>query len=247
MTFALTELPIVRSDGPRFAPDCRVRATSLALPPTLSFTRDRDRIALRLRQELGTKGLVAFGEQVHGGEIAEAVGNEPGAESGWLLMPGADAVVVPGGGAIAVARTADCVPILVASAESPWVAAVHAGWRGTLARLLEKTIDAAVASGLSPGRLSLWVGPHIGEEVFEVSPELAATFGREFAPLGFRPAGRHLDLGRLNVLQAVARGVPADRIGVSGRCTFRSDGELPSYRRDGRCRGQIYSAICASV
>lgn len=245
MRSALTDSPITRSDAPCFAPDCQVRAVSLALPPTLSFTRDCDRIAARLRQELGATGPVTFGEQVHGGVVAQVTGDPRGEGRGWLVMPGADALVVPRGGAIAVARTADCVPILVASAEAPWVAAVHAGWRGTLARIVEKTIDAAVASGLSPGRLSLWVGPHIGEDVFEVSPELAATFGREFAPLGFRPTGRHLDLGRLNVLQAVSRGVAADRIRMSGRCTFRSPGELPSYRRDGRCRGQIYSAICA--
>lgn len=205
----------------------------------------RDSAAQGLRQLLDAANAeVVFADQVHGSRVG-AADIEPSMRtgSGWRLIEACDALWTRRTNAILVSRTADCVPVVVACAASPWLATVHAGWKGTLGRILQNAIRAAAEASIQPDSLRVWIGPCISGSVYEVSEELADRFSGEFHDIGgeFR-RGRLLDLAALNRLQALHCGVPAKNICVSDLCTLSSPAVFPSYRRDGECRGQIYTA-----
>jgi hypothetical protein len=143
-------------------------------------------------------------------------------------------------------QTADCVPVLVVDPRARAVAAVHAGWRGTLAGVLTRTLELMSASfGSDPGQCRVALGPAIGGCCYEVGPEVERQFAERWPEaLDRGPTGRaRLDLARVNLLQAVAAGVPADQILSSGACTRCREQEFPSYRRDGAGCGRILSLI----
>ena len=72
--------------------------------------------------------------------------------------------------------TADCAPILMADREAGVVAAVHAGWKGAQAGVIESAIEAMESLGARPERLSAAIGPAISQAAYEVSPEFQAAF-----------------------------------------------------------------------
>jgi hypothetical protein len=94
-------------------------------------------------------------------------------------------------GSVVAIKTADCLPILLVDDRHRAVAAVHAGWRGTVAGIAQRAVEAMRAQfGSAPGDLRAAIGPGIGPCCYEVGPEVAAEFGRQ---------GRaHVDLGEAN-------------------------------------------------
>lgn len=195
---------------------------------------------MRAALGLAPSAPLLFAEQPHGNRVEFVrAGRLEGVP--WGSVAACDALTANAPGIGLVVRSADCVPIVIAGEAMPGVAVVHAGWRGTLARILEKSIDSLEQSGLNPVELMLWIGPRISGKVYQVSSELAGRFSEEFAGMGYQPDGRFLDLGEINARQAIARGVPRGRIRMSDWCTYSSPDIWPSYRRDGECRGQIYT------
>ncbi|MDK2971283.1 MAG: purine-nucleoside/S-methyl-5-thioadenosine phosphorylase / adenosine deaminase [Candidatus Sumerlaeota bacterium] len=231
-----------REDAPGALLAAEGRCVALASTPELHWQREGACLAAAIREALDAAPdtPVLTGEQVHGSVVAEVTGAAP--HEDFTEVPGVDGLWTRQRGVVLVARSADCVPVVLAAPEAGWLAVVHAGWRGTKGRIVEKSIDAAFEAGIVPESMHVWIGPCIGGDVYEVSPELAEEFAAEFASVGYRRNGRLLDLRRVNVLQASSRGVPERNIAVSAHCTLRSSGRLPSYRRDGECRGQIYTA-----
>lgn len=153
----------------------------------------------------------------------------------------ADALVTEDSGCMVSVRTADCVPILLASEDGRHVAAVHAGWRGVTANI----VAAAALQMRDIGAAA--VGPCIGHEAFEVGGEVAEAFDQAFGP---RPPMRQRDDGKWHVdlkeavrRQLVAAGVNPLRIDVSGACTHASPREFFSHRRDGLCTGRMAALI----
>jgi YfiH family protein len=134
------------------------------------------------------------------------------------------------GCAVAV-KTADCIPILLVDERRRAVAAVHAGWRGTVARIGPAALDAMRERfGTAAGDVLAAIGPGIGACCYEVGPEVAAEFGRE---------GRvHIDLAGENRLQLERAGVRA--VYVAGLCTRCRD-EFHSFRRDREAAGRMHS------
>ena len=134
--------------------------------------------------------------------------------------------------------TADCVPVLLARREGGRVAAVHAGWRGTRARILRALWEKLGSQGESPQDWVAAIGPSIGPCCYEVSEELARDFEREFAPFGEGlavPSYRHLDLPAINEQELKSIGViEVDLLRACTMCSG-SPGEWTyhSYRRDG--------------
>ena len=151
----------------------------------------------------------------------------------------ADSLVTTSRGAVAAVRTADCVPILlVAEAARPWAAAVHAGWRGLLAGVLEATVAVATEAGHSGDRLFAALGPAIGACCYGVGPELAARFeDLGHSILGERGRPR-LDLRAVARTVLVREGLSPERIQLCGPCTCCRSDLYHSYRRcpsdDGR-------------
>ena len=149
----------------------------------------------------------------------------------------ADALVTNGIGFVLSVRTADCVPILIADPAHHAVAAVHAGWRGTVAQILPKTlIQMTTRFGTVARETVVAIGPAIGECCFEVGPEVAVQFGHAAEKT-------HVDLVGANRQQAIESGVPADRIFVAGRCTRCEATLFHSFRRDKEQSGRMVSAI----
>lgn len=180
----------------------------------------------RLRQSTG----LAFARvrQVHGCRVVEADGEAaPGEE--------ADAVISTTPGVAASVSVADCAPVLLADPRSGAVAAVHAGWRGTLARVAAKGVRALVVRhGARPSDILAAIGPGIGPCCFEVSRELAVRFRDELGAVTGNPRdlGSRADLWRANEQILRGAGLARRRIEVLGRCTSCEDDLFFSHRRD---------------
>src|SRR5690242_13594005 len=102
-----------------------------------------------------------------------------------VSAPQGDAAISRRSGLHIGIQTADCVPILMADASRRVVAAVHAGWRGTLGRIVTKTLGRMrLEFGTNPEDVIAAVGPSIGPCCYEVGPEIAQAFAGQFAQAG---------------------------------------------------------------
>jgi hypothetical protein len=147
-----------------------------------------------------------------------------------------DALLEDRPGAVIAVRTADCMPILLVDERHRAVAAVHAGWRGTVARIVKSAVDAMHARfDTAPADLRAAIGPGIGECCYEVGPEVAAQFGYQ---------GRaHISLSDANRAQLLEAGVTPRRIYASNLCTMCLADEFHSFRRDREAAGRLYSFV----
>ena len=182
--------------------------------------------------------------QVHGNNVIQVV-----PETGWQRDPLADALVSRDPVRPIAVRVADCCPILLASADGGVVAAVHAGWRGVIAGVIESAVGAMAV--LSDEVIAA-VGPCIGVEAFEVGPEVLATFRDKFgdnAPLRTDgPAGTgHVDLAASAALCLRSAGVRADHMDIARLCTVATPYEFFSHRRDAGLTGRMAAVIQARV
>lgn len=146
-----------------------------------------------------------------------------------------------------VCFTADCVPLLMVDPQAKVIAAVHAGWRGTVQSIAANAVKEMVAAGASPQNILAAIGPSIGPCHFEVGQEVAAEFAARFGeklPLKeHRPGHSMMDLWLANRLVLLEAGVPNDRIFTSNICTFCNNSDFYSHRyTDGR-RGSLIAAI----
>lgn len=136
-------------------------------------------------------------------------------------------------------RTADCVPVLLYAPDIKAVAAVHAGWRGSLGGIVDNAVGIMVSRGADPALMLAAMGPCICGDCYEVSPDLAALFAREgmdeciTAPDGQGNApgcNPHLDLPMVNRLRMLRLGLRGENIAMPQTCTMEAP-ELPSWRR----------------
>jgi purine-nucleoside/S-methyl-5'-thioadenosine phosphorylase / adenosine deaminase len=185
-------------------------------------------------RRLAAAAGVAFARvrQVHGDRVLLAERPLDPAEE-------ADAVATCVPGVAACIAVADCVPVLVADRGGGSVAAVHAGWRGTLARVVSRAVETLVELGARREDLVAAVGPSIGPCCYEVAPDLLARFRDAFGAEVATAAG-HLDLWRANVRALEDAGIAAARVDVLGRCTACEPRLFYSHRRDrGRTGRQV--------
>jgi YfiH family protein len=143
-------------------------------------------------------------------------------------------------------RVADCVPILLATRDGNTVAAVHAGWRGTVAGVLPKTVREMGATA-APGEIVAAIGPCISFEAFEVGGDVLDEFARVFgpsAPMRRRDDGKgFVDLRECLRRQLIGAGLNDDQIDTTDRCTFRDKDEFFSHRRDHGITGRMAAII----
>lgn len=182
---------------------------------------------------------VITARQIHSANVAIVDGSED-------EIADTDALITRESGVAVAVRTADCVPIVLNAPNIGAVAAVHAGWRGTIAGIVKKTLEILIKSGSSAADIYAAIGPHICSDCYEVSPELA----EEFATAGYSrfvtgEAGRrpHLNLGSINRQQLIDCGVPSAHVFMSPHCTLCTPGAVfPSYRRDATTR-RLFTVI----
>ncbi len=145
-----------------------------------------------------------------------------------------DALLTAEPGVAVSIRTADCLPILLADPGTGVVAAVHAGWRGTAAGIVGKTVQRMIDElHASPERILAAIGPGIGKCCYEVGFDVAQK-------LGETQAGK-VDLAEINRRQLLAMGVR--EIDVVSPCTYCETETFFSYRREAEQAGRMISFI----
>jgi polyphenol oxidase len=182
----------------------------------------------------------------------------------------ADAAVTNHPGLLLAVQTADCVPVLLVDPKKRAVAAIHAGWRGTLRRIAAKTVGhMRMHFGSKPSDLLAAIGPAIGGCCYEVGTEIAADFLSQFVdapdffdefrtgdepnpiqwlnqmPPGHQPPPKNvlLDLHKANASQLRDLGLKEKNIFVSNLCTACRPDLLFSYRKQGTESGRQMAAI----
>jgi YfiH family protein len=202
--------------------------------PAGSETREETRA--RVASELLPHGRLLLLHQVHGARVQAAP---------WEGRPEADAAVASTPGLILGIETADCLPLLLVDPVRRSVAAVHAGWRGTVAGVSRAAVAALLAGGSRAEHLDAALGPCIGPCCYEVGEEVRAAFGPGGSSF-FRPGPRgrdHLDLREANRSQLLHAGLDPARIGGLDACTYCRPDRYHSYRRDGRGSGRMISYV----
>jgi hypothetical protein len=181
-----------------------------------------------------TAGLATV-KQIHSDQVL--VASQPG------QLGVADAIISQRPGVTVAIRTADCLPILIVDPKTRSVAAVHAGWRGVVADIASKTVEAMrLKFGCRPQDLEIAIGPGIGACCFEVGPEVAARF-RAFFPERNDLDGRaKVDLIETVVRQLGRNGVTKGQIDTSDLCSCCKPELFESYRRDRERSGRMLAA-----
>lgn len=182
--------------------------------------------------------------QVHGTEVHALEDTDALAVPGE--RPAGDALITRRRGVALQVSVADCVPVLLCDPVSGWIAAVHAGWRGTVAGAVTSAIRALARRGVRSADLRMALGPSIGPCCFEVGEEVLEAFRRAGLP-GIKPAsdGRpgRIDLPESNRWQALRQGVLPETIAASGLCTACRPDLLESYRRSRGSPGRMAAVI----
>lgn len=175
--------------------------------------------------------------QVHSNRVFVAKG-EPG------ILGEGDALVTQVPGQMLTIRTADCVPLLVADPEQRAVAAIHAGWRGTVAGVVPRTIETLCAEfGSRPESLLVAIGPCIRRAAFEVGPEVAEEFKHLFPERFDLHEKTTVDLSEACVRQLIGSGLLRGNIFDCEQCSFQDGDRFHSYRRDREQSGRMVSYI----
>jgi purine-nucleoside/S-methyl-5'-thioadenosine phosphorylase / adenosine deaminase len=186
---------------------------------------------------LGSSLPIVVPRQVHGTRVVDATA---------AASPEADAVASGDAGLLVGVVTADCVPVLLVDRRGRLAAAVHAGWRGTAAGILEATVDHLCQRfETDPPALEAAIGPAIGGCCYEIGAEVVEAFrvrsGRATAEAWSERAGRrYLDLRAAARLLLGAAGVTS--VTTLGPCTACGTG-YHSYRRDGARTGRQLSFV----
>jgi polyphenol oxidase len=147
----------------------------------LGFTEWDSRPAVEANRKafvsaLGASAMKLVGlRQIHS-DVIHRVDKMP------LETPRGDALITKTAGLLLTIQTADCVPVLLADVRGRAIAAIHAGWRGTLARIVAKTLGRMrMEFGTQPADVLAAIGPAIGQCSFEVGPEVAQAFATQFS------------------------------------------------------------------
>lgn len=161
-----------------------------------------------------------------------------------------DAILTAEKGLLISVMSADCVPILLYDFKERVIGAVHAGWRGSVGRILSKTISAMEKNfGTKAENLIAGIGPSICQEVYEVGEEVIVGVRKS---LGEQPGillnkGREdkafLNLWEINKRQLLEAGVRESSIETAGICTYKNDTTFFSARKSGNKAGRFAAGI----
>ena len=249
----LLESPLLRAAG--FRHGFFTRRGGVSAPPfdALSFTAAGTPPAAleeNLRRAAVALGVSAqqlyFLTQVHGVACRVLGGEEA---RGAVLTEEGDVTLSARPGVACAVRTADCVPVLLADPTTGAVAAIHSGWRGTVANVVLAGVEALVALSGSPAtHFVAAVGPHIESCCFEVDDAVAdalaaaSSAGRTVIVSGDKP---HVDLRAVVSAQLSDAGLPLSSVDHVPGCTVCDAARFFSFRRDGDASGRLLAAIVA--
>ena len=208
---------------------------------SLSSTPHREEVLhnrSRLAEALGVSNdRLHFPSQVHGTNVVQVTANTRPEN-----LHDTDALITNDTGRAIAVMSADCVPLLLFDARHRAVAAVHAGWRGTVARIVEKTLHQMQATfGTEGADVVAAIGPSVSQANYEVGAEVVAAFEQAFEGaaewLVQLPAGKaRLDLWKANCWQLTNFGVPLHQIEVANLCSVQNNDRFFSARKGDRGR-----------
>jgi YfiH family protein len=203
------------------------------------YTGDKDNIeAVKRNRQILCESIALSSQphwlrQVHGSQVKLI--NGPFNE-----VVEADAALTTLRGEACTVITADCLPILLCDQAGSTVAAIHGGWKGLLANVIEATVAQLPCA---PHTLMAWLGPAISQQHFEVGLEVYEIFGPRFheAFIKSQKSGHFMaDIYQIARIQLKAIGITAIYGGEF--CTY-SDPRFYSYRRDKGLTGRMASLI----
>jgi YfiH family protein len=220
----------------------------------ISFVR---RNLTKLVAELPHHPLQLFRpRQVHGTELR--VIDEPFLElpneQQMMLLTGVDALATRIPGYCICVSTADCIPLMLYDKANDLVAVVHAGWRGTLKRIVVHTLhELHERFGTEGKNVYAGIGPGISLAAFEVGNEVYDAFSKAGFDMNaiscFSEDSNkyHIDLWQANSMQLEECGVPHEQIELSGICTYTQYEDFFSARRLGKESGRILSGMMINL
>lgn len=214
------------------------------------FTGDQETDYAGFRKELAHScewdaNRFIFPRQTHSNHVAVITsGNSTN------TISDTDALITNEPGLFVCVQTADCVPILLFDPQKKVVAAIHAGWRGTVSKIVQKTIQQMSEKfGCQPTDIVAGIGPSIHMHAYEVGPEVVATVALNFSnsPALLKPSlnsGKaYFDLWEANKTVLIESGIQEENIEIMGLCSFEHAGLFYSARRDGTDTGRMVSGI----
>lgn len=194
---------------------------------------DRSKLNSDLQKSLkiiaGSKGLNVFANQVHQNKCA--IFKSASDIENWDFNTDYDAFITNQKNLFLTVRVADCLPIFLLEPEARVIGLVHAGWRSTLLRIVEETLDQMCKSfSADVAKIMAVLGPGLGKGCFETSEELAILFPPDCLQFenGSRPK---LDLALVNFKQLTKSGVKPEKISIVSECTHCNPDLYYSYRR----------------
>jgi YfiH family protein len=152
--------------------------------------------------------------------------------------PDCDALTTRTKNLLLAIQTADCLPILIADTQTGAMAAIHAGWRGTLGRITERTVADLMRQGVNTKNCLAAVGPTACGECYEVGEEVIERYKKEFRYWkkllsNFKEGGKaYLDIRAANVQQLAYCGFDEEQVFVAPYCTMHQNELFFSYRRE---------------
>ena len=254
------DLPLLRSAlvGAPFVHVFTTRAGGVSAPPFDSLNLggkwgDEPAHVSENRRRLGRAvgGPIFVARQVHGATVVRV---RAGDDRAALAGRDADALCTDEPGVVLGVFVADCIPAVLVDARTGALAAVHAGWRGTVAGILPAAVRALAAEfGARPGDLRVALGPAIGPCCFEVGPEVVSAFEALVpdaraqgivlpSPRG-APGKANVDLKAANRLLLERVGLSPEAIDAGPECTHCDRARFFSFRRDGNATGQLMGVV----
>lgn len=249
---AAVESPLLAAAGFRHAFFTRHGGASSGPFASLNFSfgvgDDPRAVELNFQRAAASLGVAAERlchlSQVHGATVVQLT---EGARRLSTAAVEGDAVITTSSDTAAAVRTADCVPVLVGDRRLGSAAAIHAGWRGVVARVVEAAVAALVAGGSRPRDLAAAVGPHISASAFEVGDDVATELAGASDATGVihrRVGGRpRVDLRSIVHAQLLRAGLSPSSVDHVPGCTYHDRESFFSFRRDGQMGGRHLSAI----
>ena len=240
---------IIKSDiicGKTFAHGFSTRKGGCSSYPSMSslnlaYNPDKKDPSISV-EENRRRFLKAIGASSHNFQLAKAVHGNTVWSIGSPEPTGYDAIVCDKPGLVVAAPAADCVTVIVADATKSVCAAVHSGWKGTLANVIGATIETMNRnSGCNVQDIRAAIGPSIGVCCYEVGEDVVKPFSdhallRQCIESVQGKVKKHLNLQKALRLQLEDAGVPCENVDDSPAklCTFCNEDLFFSYQRDGR-------------
>jgi YfiH family protein len=200
---------------------------------------DSERVTANRRRLFNDMGIpidrIAIPCQVHGSNIFIAANPGTYAEC--------DALITNRSELFLTLTVADCLPIFLFDPISKSIAAVHAGWRGSQLKILDRTIKTMIDKyRVNPTNICAFIGPSAGVCCYEVGDDVVAQFDKEYVRK-CNTQKYYLDVKRFNKDILLLNGLIGQNIEVSEYCTICNPKLFHSYRRDGKNSGRMLGII----